>query len=46
MQRTLKGEFKVLEIVQRETIVAVSSFGPAPKLNLGARLSYEPAASR
>lgn len=39
MQRTLKGEFKVLEIVQRETIVAVSSFfGPAPKLNLGARL--------
>ena len=37
MQRTLKGEFKVLEIVQRETIAAVSSLGPAPKLNLGAR---------
>jgi len=42
MQRTLKGEFKVLEIVQRETIEAVPSRGPAPKLNLGVFSSASP----
>lgn len=42
MQRTLKGEFKVLEIVQRETIAAAILSRSAPKLNLGGVVGSSP----